>query len=112
MVLPLLCDPIIDQLRHVLCGPILWVEGEGWIEALEGSPAWRLIGYGAIVGFAERQPYAVLVRNTMSRSKHRAHLLGCDPQTRRLHELFQRSTDQHWLGRTFAPVDAAMVDEA
>jgi hypothetical protein len=103
-------DELLDD-ADIRTEPVIWVEGEEWIDALESSPAWRLIGYGAIVGFRDRHPYAVLVRNTMPRSKYLAHLLVCDPRARRLHELFQRSADRCWIGRLYSPVDEGMVDD-
>jgi hypothetical protein len=87
-------------------------EGEDWIEALENSPAWRLIGYGAVVGFRDRQPYGVLVRNSLPRSNYLAHLLICEPAAHRLHELFLRAGDRRWLRRTYRPVHEGDVDDA
>jgi hypothetical protein len=104
-------DELLDE-PDIWMEPVICVEGKEWIETLESSPAWRLIGYGAIVGFAERQPYAALVRNATARSKYLAHLLVCDPQKQCLHELFLRAADQRWLGRLYAPVDEGTIDDA
>jgi hypothetical protein len=104
-------DGILDN-ADIRTEPFIWVEGEEWIEALESSPAWRLIGYGAVAGFRDRRPYAVLVRNSRPRSKYLAHLLICDPKALRVYELFHRATDRHWLGRTYSPVGEGTVDDA
>jgi hypothetical protein len=88
------------------------VRGEDWFDRLESSPAWRLIGYGAIAGFSTRQPYAALVRNRHPRSKYLAHALICDPARGRVYELFRRTSDQAWLERTYAPVNEGLVDDA
>jgi hypothetical protein len=103
-------DEILDN-ADIRTEPFTWVEGEDWIEALENSPAWRLIGYGAVVGFRDRQPYGVLVRNSLPRSKHLAHLLVCDPAAHSLHELFLRAADRRWLGRTYRSVNEGDVDD-
>jgi hypothetical protein len=103
-------DEILDN-ADIRTEPIIWVEGNEWIEALESSPAWRLIGYGAVVGFRDRLPYAVLVRNSLSRSNYLAHLLVCDPKAHRLYELFRRA-DGSWVGRTYSPVTKGDVDDA
>jgi hypothetical protein len=41
-----------------------------------------------------------------------AHLLICEPAARRLHELFLRSADRRWLGRTYKTVNEGDVDDA
>ncbi len=79
---------------------------------LENSPAWRLIGYGAVAGFRDRQPYGVLVHNSLPRSNHLAHFLICEPAAHRLHELFLRAADRRWLSRTYKPVNEGDVDDA
>ena len=104
-------DEILDN-ADIRTEPLIWVEGEEWIEALENSPAWRLIGYGAIVGFRDREPYAVLVRNSLPRTRHLAHLLVCDPAAHRVHELFLRAADRRWLTRTYSAVNEGDVDDA
>lgn len=104
-------DEILDN-ADIRTEPFIWVEGQEWIESLENSPAWKLIGYGALAGFRDRQPYAVLVRNSLPRSNHLAHLLVCDPATHRLHELFLRAADRRWLVRTYRPVNEGDVDDA
>jgi hypothetical protein len=65
-----------------------------------------------VAGFRDRQPYAVLVRNSLPRSNHRAHLLVCDPTAHRLYELFLRAADRRWLSRTYGAVDEGNVDDA
>ena len=92
--------------------PFLWVEGHDWIDSLESSSAWELIGYGAIVGFHDQQPYGVLVHNDAPRSNHLAHLVICDPAKHRLYELFQRAADHCWISRTYSPVTEGTVDDA
>ena len=104
-------DEILDN-ADIRTEPFIWVEGQEWIESLENSPAWKLIGYGAVAGFRDRQPYAVLVRNSLPRSNHLAHLLICDPATHRLHELFLRAADRRWLSRQYRPVNEGDVDDA
>jgi hypothetical protein len=37
--------------------------GGEWLDKTDLSPAWRIAGYGAIVGYAEQLPYGVLVLN-------------------------------------------------
>ena len=104
-------DDLLDN-ADIRTEPFIWVEGEEWVDALESSPAWRIIGYGAVAGFRDRQPYAVLVRNTLPRSNYLAHLLVCDPTRRRLHELFLRAADRRWLARTYTSIDEGEVDDA
>jgi hypothetical protein len=104
-------DEILDN-ADVRTEPFVWVQGEDWFDELESSPAWRLIGYGAVAGFAQRQPYGVLVRNLHPRSKYLAHLVICDSRKGRLYELFRRSADRQWLVRSYSPVDAGIVDDA
>ena len=104
-------DEVLDN-ADIRTEPYIWVEGQEWIESLENSPAWKLIGYGAVAGFRDRQPYAVLVRNSLPRSNHLAHLLVCDPATHRVHDLFLRAADQRWLARTYRAVDEGNVDDA
>jgi len=104
-------DEILDN-ADIRTEPFIWVEGDDWIEALENSPAWRLIGYGAVAGFRDRQPYGVLVRNSLPRSNHLAHFLICEPAAHRLHSLFLRAADRRWLSRTYKPVNEGDVDDA
>jgi hypothetical protein len=104
-------DEILDN-ADIRTDPFICVEGDDWVEALESSPAWRLIGYGAIAGFRDRQPYAVLIRNSLARSNYLAHLLICEPKSHRVHELFQRAADRRWLARTYSPVEEGDVDDA
>jgi hypothetical protein len=104
-------DEILEN-ADIRTEPFIWIEGEDWIEALENSPAWRLIGYGAIAGFRDRQPYGVLVRNSLPRSNHLAHLLVCDPAAHRLYELFLRAADRRWLTRTYRRINEGDVDDA
>jgi hypothetical protein len=105
-----LADELLSD-AEINTEPLICVDGEDWFDRLEASPAWRLIGYGAIVGFAEGQPYAAVVRNSQPRSKVRAHALICEPGKGRLHELFRRASDGAWLARVYAPVNAGVVDD-
>lgn len=104
-------DAVLDN-ADINTDPLIWAEGDEWIEALESSPAWRLIGYGAVAGFRDDQSYAVLVRNSLPRSTHLAHLLICEPAAHRLTELFLRATDHQWLARTYKPVSEGDIDAA
>lgn len=52
-----LADELLDR-ADIHTEPFLWVEGEDWIDSLENASTWTLIGYGAIVGFRDKQTYA------------------------------------------------------
>jgi hypothetical protein len=99
------------ELGDVDCGdePYPWVAGAGRFNTTTLSPAWRVVGYGAIAGFAHRQRYGVHIRNKNADAPHAAHALVVDPAQKQLHEAFRRKTDGRWLMRTYSPVSEHKV---
>ena len=77
--------------------PFPWARGEDWFDELIASPAWRLVGYGAIAAFPASTIYGVIVENANRHSAHAAHLLLVDPAAHTLYEGMQRRVDAAWL---------------
>lgn len=90
--------------------PFPWVVGKGWFEKLETSPAWRLVGYGAIAAYRTETPYGIVVENENRRCKEAAHLLFVEPRAQILYEGMRRRIDGTWLVRTYRPVSQGAAD--
>jgi hypothetical protein len=92
--------------------PLIWVAGKGTFREIDASPAWAVIGYGAIAGFQTQSPYAVIVRNTSTRGPHSDHAIAVDPARGVLFEAARRRTDGCWLARQYHPVREHQLDTA
>ncbi|MDX6452891.1 MAG: hypothetical protein QOH16_2940 [Gaiellaceae bacterium] len=102
-----------NELDDVDCGetPFPWVSGTGWFTSTTVSPAWPVVGYGAVAGFQQQTSYGVHARNTKVRTPTAAHAVVVDPIHGRIHEAFKRSSDGQWLMRTYAPTSQGRVEK-
>jgi hypothetical protein len=73
------------------------------------SPAWALIAFAAPAGFDVNTPFGVVLHNTLH-SSVATHAVVCEPRSRLVVELWQRSADRVWLGRRFRHVTRATVE--
>jgi hypothetical protein len=94
----LLDDPDIGD------SPFPWVTGSDWFATTVVSPAWKIIGYGAIAGWQHRSCYGILVRNRQPKTPFDAHAVVVDPSTGSIHEAFRRVTRRQWVVRTYTHV--------
>lgn len=78
----------------------------------EGSPAWDVIGYGAIAGLSDENPYGVGVENRGDSGWAIAHILVVNPAESRLYEAVRRRADRAWLWRYYAPVGLKLLEDA
>lgn len=91
-------DPEIGE------SPFPWGSGSDWFPTTAVSPAWKIVGYGAIVGWQHRSCYGVLVRNRQPKTTFDAHAVVVNPSTGSIHEAFRRVTDTQWVARTYTHV--------
>ena len=87
------------------------VVGVGEVEPNGAAPAWECLGYGAVAGTADENPYGVAVLGT-GEASYDAHLLALDPVTDTLYEAMRRRVDGAWLARTYTPVGRGDLDRA
>jgi hypothetical protein len=81
--------------------PFPWVSGSDWFTSTTLSPAWKLVGYGAIVGWQSRVCYGVIVVNQQPKTNIAAHAVVVDPTASTIHEAFRRAGDGRWLSRKY-----------
>lgn len=95
-----------SEYDRIDCGddPYPWVSGSGWFASTTMSPAWRVVAYGAVAGFQQRQHYGTYVRNAKSDSTLAAHAVVVDPVAACIYEAFKRRGDGQWLVRRYWPV--------
>jgi len=89
--------------------PFPWISGSDWVPSTTQSSVWKLIGYGAVAGFQNRQRYGVLVRNRQPNAKLSAHAVVVDPRSATIHEAFKRAADGTWVARIYSSASEGRV---
>jgi hypothetical protein len=78
----------------------------------EGSPAWDVVGFGAVAGLADEAPFGVGVDNTGGAGNFDKHVVVVVPTEKRLFEMVRRRTDRRWLIRSYTPIGKRELEEA
>ena len=92
--------------------PFPWVTGEDWFDDIASSAAWKLVGCGAIAGYARGERYGVVVRSQVKRAPYSEHVLVVDPRMRIIHEGARRKADGQVVVRTYKGATEELVRKA
>ncbi len=93
--------------------PVVLGEAEfaNWLD----SPAWKVLGYSCIAGYADSDPFAAIVSNINSEAAFSVHCLMVEPAGQSIRgdvvrQALLRRSDGVWLCRTFKGFRRASAD--